>query len=160
MNSSYEKKGRVKMGKIEGGKCKIEGGKHESIERIETKGATGQQVTPKTRPTDSRIKPPSSPELVAAVRAVLLSLGLEPNRGNYRKFDRLIDWRQFTSQISVNTYYGRCFIIDNSYRCLGSAQRVRKDGDFILVFKDVSAGSRDEAAVKLKRWGFELESWV
>ena len=101
-----------------------------------------------------------NPSFAADVRACLTSLGLTPDRGNFRLYDSIIDWRVFASGIGTKIFRAKCHIIDNSGLSLSRGRPVKSGGILVVVDQEIAAQDRSAATEKLRKHGFEVISWI
>lgn len=94
-----------------------------------------------------------SPGLREAAQKVLNHLSLEPNYGNYRLYDPIMDWRSLTRSIDHFTRIALCNVIDN-YR-----RKVVKDGQLVQVAIEIADCGDSQAAEILAKKSYEFVKW-
>ncbi len=104
----------------------------------------------KARDKDPRFR---SESFRQAVRRVLVDIGEEPNYGNFRKYDGLIDWEVYANNLDHPTRTALCNILD------GQGQKVMVDGIPVHVAEDIPVCSEIEAAELLAKESKAFVKW-
>ncbi|HPS54037.1 MAG TPA: hypothetical protein PLP05_00420 [Sedimentisphaerales bacterium] len=112
-------------------------------ERYAQKAQASKQVVPASLP-DDRFK---STRFKEAVRKVLNSIGLESNYGNFKLWDKFIDWEAVVA--NENVYRALCYLKDDRNEVLWDT--------FVLV--RVKASSEAEALKKIDKRVYEFKKW-
>lgn len=104
---------------------------------------SGQAATP--RIGDSQLR--------EAVRKVLIFLGLEPNYGNFRTYDSIIDWKAFAGWIDHPTRTAIYQMKDRRGRlcCIGGVP--------VQIAEDIEACTEDQARLMLAKDNKVFVKW-
>ena len=88
-----------------------------------------------------------------SVRRVLQDIGEEPTFGNFKKYDKVIDWEQYAKNLDSPTKIALCHILD------GQGLKVCIDGIPVQVAQEIPACSEPEATRILKKQSKVFVSW-
>lgn len=93
------------------------------------------------------------PAFCRAVRQVLEYIGEQPVFGNFRKYDRIIDWEAFAENINHPTIVALCYVLD------GQGQKVEVEGKPVVVAREIASCSESEAAEILAKESKVFVRW-
>jgi len=88
-----------------------------------------------------------------AVWQVLEHVGEEPIFGNFKKYDRLIDWEAFAHSINHPTRVALCHVLDNR------GQKVVIEGTPVVVAREIEACGESEAEEILAKESKVFVKW-
>ena len=88
-----------------------------------------------------------------SVRRVLEDIGEKPTFGNFKKYDKVIDWERYTKNLDNPTKIALCHILDASGRI------VCIDGIPAQVAQEIPACTESEAARILKKQSKVFVRW-
>ena len=100
--------------------------------------------------TDTRFRDPAFRQ---AVRQVLEYLGEEPIFGNFKKYDRLVDWKAFAHSINHPMRVALCHVLD------GQGKKVTLEGKPVVVAREIAACNESEAAETLAKESKVFVKW-
>jgi hypothetical protein len=88
-----------------------------------------------------------------SVRRVLQDIGQEPTFGNFKRYDKFIDWEQYAKNLEHPTKVALCHVLD------GQGRKVCLNGVPVQVAQEIPACSESEAARLLKKQSKVFVRW-
>jgi len=88
-----------------------------------------------------------------SVRRVLRDIGEEPTFGNFKKYDRFIEWEAYVKNLDNPTRIALCHILD------AEGRKVCINGVPVQVAQEIPACSESEAARILKKQSKVFVRW-